>query len=187
MTAFIIKVDIDIRHGNPLRVQEPLKQQVVLDRVDVGDREAVGHAGAGSRTPARPDTDAHFSGRHDEVLYNEEIPVESHFADNVQFEVDPLTDLFRDVPVPFFRTLIHQVAQVVGLVIKAGRQREIWKQDVPFQHGCDDLVHDLHGMVNRLGHIMKQVVHLRLLLEIEIRALEPEPVLVVDLAVCVYA
>ena len=43
LTAFVVKVDIDIRHRDPLRVEEALEKQVVLDGVHVGDADAVGH------------------------------------------------------------------------------------------------------------------------------------------------
>ncbi len=36
------EVDVHVRHRLAARVQEPLEEQVVLDRVDVGDLEAVG-------------------------------------------------------------------------------------------------------------------------------------------------
>ena len=43
VTAFIIEIDVNIRHGDTVRIQETLKQEVVLDRVEVGDFQTVGH------------------------------------------------------------------------------------------------------------------------------------------------
>ena len=37
LAAFIAEIHVDIRHGHPLRVQEPLKQKLVADGIDVGD------------------------------------------------------------------------------------------------------------------------------------------------------
>src|SRR5207302_7943791 len=37
------KVDVDIRHGDALGIQETLKEQVVLQRVDIGDAQGVAH------------------------------------------------------------------------------------------------------------------------------------------------
>ena len=48
VTAFVVEVDIDIRQRHTLRVEETLKQQVVLDGVDVGDAQAIGHSGTRS-------------------------------------------------------------------------------------------------------------------------------------------
>ena len=41
----VFEVHVDIRHGDAVRIQEPLEQELVLDRVQIGDFEAVGHHG----------------------------------------------------------------------------------------------------------------------------------------------
>jgi hypothetical protein len=43
------KVDIDIRWVMPAGVEESLEQQVMSNRIDVGDAKAVGHDGGGRR------------------------------------------------------------------------------------------------------------------------------------------
>ena len=50
------EVDVDVGHGLAARVEETLEEQVVLDRVDVGDLEAIGDEGAGCRAAARAPT-----------------------------------------------------------------------------------------------------------------------------------
>ena len=52
------EVDVNIRHGDPLGVEESLKVEGVFHRVHVGDGHAVGHHGAGRRAPARAHGDA---------------------------------------------------------------------------------------------------------------------------------
>jgi hypothetical protein len=48
------KVDIDVRWVMPAGVEESLEQQVMSNRIDVGDAEAVGDDGRGRRaTSAR--------------------------------------------------------------------------------------------------------------------------------------
>ena len=44
-SAVVIEVGIDIRQVHTVRVQETLKQQVVLQRVDLGDSQAICHYG----------------------------------------------------------------------------------------------------------------------------------------------
>ena len=39
--TLVVEVDVDVGQAHAVRVEEPLKQQVVLDRVDVGDPHAV--------------------------------------------------------------------------------------------------------------------------------------------------
>ena len=45
VTAFDVEVNVDIRHGDSLRIQEPLEQEAVFQRVQIGDPEAIGYAG----------------------------------------------------------------------------------------------------------------------------------------------
>ena len=41
----VFEVHVDIRHGNTVRVQETLEQELVSDGVQIGDLEAVGNYG----------------------------------------------------------------------------------------------------------------------------------------------
>ena len=47
------EVDVDVRHRDALGVQEALEDDVVLDRIDAGDAEAVGDEAARRRAAAR--------------------------------------------------------------------------------------------------------------------------------------
>ncbi len=58
-----VEVHVDVGHRDPARVQEALEQQVVLDRVEVGDPQAVRHRAPGRRATSRPDPDARGRGR----------------------------------------------------------------------------------------------------------------------------
>ncbi len=42
----ILEIDIYIRHRDSVRIQETLEQELVLDRIQVGDSQAIGHHGA---------------------------------------------------------------------------------------------------------------------------------------------
>ncbi len=54
----LAEVDVDVGRADALRVQEALEDQVVLDRVDVRDAQAVGDQAAGGRAATRADRDA---------------------------------------------------------------------------------------------------------------------------------
>jgi hypothetical protein len=54
LAAFVVEVGVDIGHALAVRVQEALEQQVVLDGVDVGDADAVGHRAARRTAPPGP-------------------------------------------------------------------------------------------------------------------------------------
>ena len=47
------EVDIDIRHGNPFRVQETLKQQAITDRINIRDMQAVGNDASSCTSTSR--------------------------------------------------------------------------------------------------------------------------------------
>jgi hypothetical protein len=49
----IIIVDINIRHGYSFRIEEPLKQQVIWDRVDIRDPQTVAHPASGCGATSR--------------------------------------------------------------------------------------------------------------------------------------
>ena len=46
----ILEIHVNIRHADTVRIQETLEQQLVLDRVQIGDFQAVSHYGTGSGT-----------------------------------------------------------------------------------------------------------------------------------------
>ena len=75
------------------RVEEALEEQVVLERVDVGDAERVAHDGAGGRAAAGPHGDAVVLGELDVVPDDEEVGVEAHLADDAELEVEALAHL----------------------------------------------------------------------------------------------
>ena len=57
------EVDVHVGHRLAARVEEPLEEQVVADRVEVGDLEAVGDEAAGGRAAARADADRRSASR----------------------------------------------------------------------------------------------------------------------------
>ena len=51
--AALAEVDVDVGQRHALGIEEALEDQVVLDRIDVGDPQAVGDEAAGGRAAAR--------------------------------------------------------------------------------------------------------------------------------------
>ena len=63
LIPFVIrKVRIDIRHGNPLGIQETFKDQPILQWIDIGDPQTVRNQGTCCRASARTDQDIVFLG-----------------------------------------------------------------------------------------------------------------------------
>ncbi len=68
------EVDVDIGQRHALGVEEALEDQVEVDRVDVGDPQAVGDEAAGSRSAPGPDRNALLARVADEVPHDQEVP-----------------------------------------------------------------------------------------------------------------
>ena len=113
VAALIIEVDVYIRHRDTVRVQETLEQQVVPDRVEIGDFQTVCDYGPGSGTSSRAYRRADGPCCGDEVLDNEEVVRESHPGDGLQLELYPFR-LFpgERLPVSFPCPFITEVAEV---------------------------------------------------------------------------
>ncbi len=93
LAPFVVEVGVDIGHALAVRVQEALEQQVVLDGVDVGDADAIGHRAARRAPTPGADQHAHVPPRVDEVLHDEEVAREAHRLDGEELEVEALLDL----------------------------------------------------------------------------------------------
>ena len=67
-----------------LLVEEALEEEVVLERIDVGDPEAVGDEATGAGAPAGADGNIVGLGEAHEVAHDEEVTGEAHAADDVE-------------------------------------------------------------------------------------------------------
>ncbi len=78
------EVDVDVRHRDAFGVEEALEEDVVLDRVDAGDAEAVGDQASRRRTASRADRHTGTSRVVDEVRHDQEVAGEAHRLDHRQ-------------------------------------------------------------------------------------------------------
>ena len=90
--TIVVKVNVNIRHGNTIRIQKTFKQQVILNRINIGNRKRIGHCTARSRTTSRTDNHPQLTGRSNVILHNQEITGETHLLDRFQLEGQPLLD-----------------------------------------------------------------------------------------------
>ena len=72
--AALAEVDVDIGQRHALGVEEALEDQVEVERIDVGDPQAVGDQAAGRRAAARADRNALLARVADEVPDDQEVP-----------------------------------------------------------------------------------------------------------------
>ena len=90
-SAVVVKVGIDIGKGDTVWIEETLEQEVVLERVETCDAEAVCNDRSGCRTSTRSYPNAQLvSCAIDEVLYDEEVTWEAHRLHDVKFEANAL-------------------------------------------------------------------------------------------------
>ncbi len=78
------EIDVDIRHGDALGIQETLKQEIIFQRVDIGNAQTVGHQAAGGRAPPRSHRDALIASVADKVPDNQKIARVATGANNLQ-------------------------------------------------------------------------------------------------------
>ena len=125
VATFIVKVHVDIRHGDTLRIEEALEEEVVADRVQIRDAKAISGGAARGGSTARADGNAVALGPVDEVLDDEEIVREAHAGDGLQLEVEAGGLLLvQRLAVTLFRAVVaelahvgHRLAELVAAVV----------------------------------------------------------------------
>ena len=89
VAAVHAEVHVDIGEGHALRIQEPLEQQGVHQRIQIGNAQGIGDEAAGGGASARADGNAARAGKLDDVPDDEEIAGEPHRADDREFFLQP--------------------------------------------------------------------------------------------------
>src|SRR5690606_26760251 len=97
VTAVHAEVHVEVGHGHPFRVEETFEQQVVFQRVEIGDFQCVGDQRTRTRTPPRPYRHAIVLGPLDEVGNDKEVARESHLHDTVEFDLQSLVIRLADL------------------------------------------------------------------------------------------
>ena len=147
------KVDIDIRWVMPPGIEKPFKQQVMSNRIDVGDAEAVGHNGRGRRaSPAR-------SRRlTDNLIDDQKIVGKPCLSDDGELLLDALANDLREHAVPPDGSLVGLGSQrlesaVRGHLTKGGKDRGL---EIP---SGGALVRDATGIAERLRDMRQGASH----------------------------
>ena len=113
VAAFLAKVDIEVGHRDPFRVQEALEQQVVFKRIEIGDLQRIRDQRTGAGTAAGTDRHAVVLGPLDEVGDDQEVAGETHLDDGVGLELQarlvarPLPFAFLLVRIQLQQTLFQ--------------------------------------------------------------------------------
>ena len=86
VAPFHAEIDVEVRHRDAFRIQEPLEQKVMLDRVEIRDAENERHQRSRARAATRPHRHAMLARPPDEVGDDQKVARESHAADHAELE-----------------------------------------------------------------------------------------------------
>ena len=117
LPALILEVHIDIRHGDTLRVQETLEDEIVTHRVDIRDADAVRDEGARRRASARPHRDIVRLCIVHIIPDDQEVLDEAHTRDRIELIVEtcPVLLAIRAVARP--EAILTELSEIARRVI----------------------------------------------------------------------
>ena len=164
------EIDIEVGHGDTFGIQEALEQQVVGQRVEIGNGQRIGHQGTGARTTPRPDRNTIVLGPLDKIGNDQKIAGESHLVDDIQLHFQPLVigaTTLGKVRCGAIQQHIQALLQAINRELaKILRHRQSvrhrkFRQEILAQTQLQiAAAGDLHGVFQRLGNIRKQLGHL---------------------------
>ena len=178
--APVVEVDIEVGHGDAVGVQEPLEDESVLERVEVGDLHRVGDHRSCTRAAAGADADAVVLGPVDEVGDDEEVPREAHLQDDAGLVLRLLAHLVGDavrVAVVQPRLDLFDEPAVLGLAVRHREAGHVVGGGVELHLAP---LGDEQRVVARLGVVAEHLAHLGGRLDVVAVAVELEPVRVVE-------
>ena len=176
---FETEIDVYIGHRDPLGVEEPLEDEPVLERVDIGYAKGVTYYAARGRPPPRPDGNAFLLGVVYEIPDYQEVTDVPRVLYYLHLVADALFYLVRDPVVTFLYAIFDKAVQErrVVLPLRGLETRQVKFAEVEFKL---TFLGDPHGVRDRLGHVGESRLHLFGGLEIHLVGLEFHPVLVVQ-------
>ena len=163
LPPLVAEVDVKVQHGDALRVEEPLKDQVVLERVDARDAQRVGAQGPRAAAAPRADGDALAARIADEIPDDEEVVHVPHPADHGELVLQALLHLALHRAVAAKRALEAQAVQVfvVRLAVWHGEVRQVVLSELELDVAAAG---DRGGVVKGLRRLGEEGAHLLLAL-----------------------
>ena len=179
-SPLVCKIHVDIRHGDALRIEKPLEDEVVLHRVEIRDMKAVGDDRPRGGSTAGSDADAVLPRIVDVIPYNKEVIDIPHLSDHAELILEPLPHpaaLRGIVRVPLRHALLAETVQICpGIIpLRHVKPRQLCFAELNRHMAA---VRDLLRVFNGLRRIGEQPGHLLPALDIELPARIAHPVLV---------
>ena len=170
LPPFIAEVDIKIRHADALRIEEALKQQIVFQRVNVGDVETVGGEAARSAAASGADHDAVHLGIVNKIPNDEEVVYKPHLLNDAELVFQSRARLVVCLWQFFRHTRIAELPKIRRVIQPVRRNESGHATDSKlnveiafFNHIC--------GVGNRVAIVRQGKAHFRLALEVKLIAL----------------
>ena len=182
----VVEVDVQIGHGDALRVQEALEEQVVFERIDGGDVQAVAGQRAGAAAASGADEDAVFLGEVHIVPDDEEVVHIAHALDDRQLVIEPLARVLPVGGVMALEALLAERTQIIlgRRALGQRKARQVRRLEIEFHMAA---LGDFDGVLERLGEIRKDLAHFRLGFDEHLVALHAHPLFVAQRLAGLYA
>ena len=116
------EVEVDVRWGDALGVEEALEDEPVLRRFDVGDVEAVEHD-RGRRGAAHAHRDVSLAGEASDVVDDQHVLAEPGLFNHPEFVAQPFPLRLGRVGVATVESLVAEIAQVLHRTQAIGHAR----------------------------------------------------------------
>ena len=176
--AIVLEVHVDVGHLLALDVEEALEDQPVLQRLHVGDSQAVKDDAGGGAAPDS-EKDALPSGEAADVPDHEEIVGETGLTDDIELVLEAAAELVGDLRIPLLEALPAEARQVLLGRIAVGHREagQVNPGEVDRQIA---FVGDAPGVGGGAGEVRQQLFHLLGAAQVVGRAGHLEPVRLID-------
>ena len=172
LPALVAEVHVDIGHGDSLRIQETLKQQLITDGVDIRDAHAVGSDTARTGAASRPHRDTLTFCKIDIVPHDEVVVGITHRLDHANLVFQAVDVGLRHVRTVTALQAVPAELFKVGLIVHAVRGLVIRDLGVAEFKVKITLLGDLSRIGTGFRHHREQLVHLVGGLDVEFIGLE---------------
>ncbi|MBA7644090.1 hypothetical protein ES703_51827 [subsurface metagenome] len=136
------EININIRRIGSCFIHEPLKKEVVPDRVYMGNKEEIGYQGCSSRTAA-----AGIGGALHNVMDNKKVIGELLFLNYLQFFSQPPQKRRSDTFVPLFQIVKTEGFQFFEAVLPV-----LWENSLSHRKPESAFFSNGHGVVQSIFH-----------------------------------
>ncbi len=158
LTLFVAKINIKVRHADAFGVEEPLKQQLIPDRIDPGNTDAIRTQTAGAGASSRTDRYVVLARILHKIVDNEIIIHVPHPLDGFHFVFQPPNRRrIGRVPIPALQALVAQPTEI-RRAVAAGRikVRQLGVSKLQLHTAS---LGNARRVVNRFGTLRKHRAH----------------------------